>query len=419
MEVFLPIAQVFVNPIEILLLSAIVGVLSGLFGVGGGFLMTPFLIFLGIPPAYAVANEANNILATSVSGSTTHYLKNTLDYKMGSMIVIGGVIGTSLGIYTFTYFKGIGKIDTVISLAYMYILAILGTLMLIQGVSEIDKARKKIVVRKKLHTHYWIHGLPFRMRFKKSKVYESAFTPIIIGLIVGYIAAIMGVGGAFILVPAMIYIIGMPTKLIPGTSLFVTIFVSAIVTVLHAFNYGTIDLVLVFVLILGSIIGVQFGQKIGENIVIRRKFNVSSPFVYSYIHGNKKIGVLVSLKQENEELGKDLAMHVAASNPLAISPEEISEEIINKEKEIIEAQVSDADKPQEIIEKMTSGRLKKFLSEVSLIDQPFVKDPSLNVSQLLKNNDNSVLSFIRYEVGEGIEVEKKDFAEEVQAQLGN
>ena len=120
MEVFLPIAQVFVNPIEILLLSAIVGVLSGLFGVGGGFLMTPFLIFLGIPPAYAVANEANNILATSVSGSTTHYLKNTLDYKMGSMIVIGGVIGTSLGIYTFTYFKGIGKIDTVISLAYMY-----------------------------------------------------------------------------------------------------------------------------------------------------------------------------------------------------------------------------------------------------------------------------------------------------------
>ena len=160
-------------------------------------------------------------------------------------------------------------------------------------------------------------------------------------------------------------------------------------------------------------------QKIGENIVIRRKFNVSSPFVYSYIHGNKKIGVLVSLEQENEELGKDLAMHVAASNPLAISPEEIPEEIIIKEKEIIEAQVSDTDKPQEIIEKMTSGRLKKFLSEVSLIDQPFVKDPSLNISQLLKNNDNTVLSFIRYEVGEGIEVEKKDFAEEVQAQLGN
>jgi uncharacterized protein len=266
MEVFLPIAEVFINPIEILFLSALVGVLSGLFGVGGGFLMTPFLIFLGVPPAYAVANEANNILATSVSGSTTHYLKDTLDYKMGFMIVIGGSIGTILGIYTFSYFKDIGKIDTVISLAYMYILAIIGTAMLVEGLGEIDKARKKIFVKKKLHVHYWIHGLPFRMRFQKSKLYESAFTPIIIGLIVGFIAAIMGIGGAFILVPAMIYIIGMPTRLIPGTSLFVTIFVSLIVTFLHAFNYSSIDLILVFMLVTGSIVGVQVGQKIGESV---------------------------------------------------------------------------------------------------------------------------------------------------------
>ena len=185
---------------------------------------------------------------------------------MGLMIVLGGVFGTLLGILTFTYLKDIGKINDVIALAYMYLLAILGTFMLIQGVSEIDKARKKIVVKRKLHQHYWIHGLPFRMRFKKSKVYESALAPIIIGLIVGYIAAIMGIGGAFILVPAMIYIIGMPTKLVPGTSLFVTIFVSAIVTVLHALNYGTIDLILITILILGSIVGVQVGQKIGEKI---------------------------------------------------------------------------------------------------------------------------------------------------------
>ncbi len=266
MEYYLPIAQVDINLLYIFGLSLVVGILSGLFGVGGGFLMTPFLIFLGIPPVYAVPNEASNILGTSVSGSTTHYLKGTLDYKMGLMIVVGGSVGTVLGIITFTYFKDIGKINVVISLAYMYILAILGTFMLIQGVSEIDKARKKIVVKQKLHKHFWIHGLPFRMRFKKSKLYESAFTPIIIGLVVGFIAAIMGVGGAFILVPAMIYLIGMPTKLIPGTSLFVTIFVSAIVTILHSFNYGTIDLILVFVLILGSIIGVQFGQKIGEKI---------------------------------------------------------------------------------------------------------------------------------------------------------
>ena len=266
MEVFLPIAEVFINPVEILLLSAIVGVLSGLFGVGGGFLMTPFLIFMGVPPAYAVANEANNILATSVSGSTTHYLKNTLDYKMGFMIVIGGSIGTALGIYTFTYFKGIGKIDTVISLAYMYILAIIGTLMLVESLGEIDKAKKNVVERKKLHVHYWIHGLPFRMRFPKSKLYESIFTPIVIGLLVGFIAAIMGIGGAFILVPAMIYLIKMPTKLVPGTSLFVTIFVSVIVTFLHSFNYGSIDLMLVVLLVVGSIVGVQVGQKLGEQI---------------------------------------------------------------------------------------------------------------------------------------------------------
>ena len=266
MDVFLPIAQVFVNPIEILLLSAIVGVLSGLFGVGGGFLMTPFLIFMGVPPAYAVANEANNILATSVSGSTTYYLKNTLDYKMGFMIVVGGTIGTILGIYTFTYFKGIGKIDTVISLAYMYILAIIGTLMLVESLGEIDKAKKNLLIKRKLHVHYWIHGLPFRMRFPKSKLYESAFTPILIGLVVGFIAAIMGIGGAFILVPAMIYIIKMPTKLVPGTSLFVTIFVSVIVTFLHSFNYGSIDLMLVLMLVVGSIVGVQIGQKLGEKI---------------------------------------------------------------------------------------------------------------------------------------------------------
>ena len=266
MDFFLPIAGVSIDLPVIFFLSFAVGILSGLFGVGGGFLMTPFLIFLGIPPVYAVPNEANNILGTSISGSTTHYLKGTLDYKMGLMIVVGGAAGTIIGIYTFTYFQDIGKINIVISLSYMYILAIIGTLMLVQGVSEIDRARKKIVIRKKLHSHYWIHGLPLRMKFKKSKLYESAFTPILIGLIVGFIAAIMGIGGAFILVPAMIYIIGMPTKLIPGTSLFVTIFVSAIVTVLHAFNYGTIDLILVTVLILGSILGVQFGQKISEKV---------------------------------------------------------------------------------------------------------------------------------------------------------
>ena len=263
MEIYLPIAEVSINIFIILFLSFVVGFLSGIFGVGGGFLMTPFLIFLGIPPTYAVANEANNILASSTSGSLTHWFKNTLDYKMGFMIVLGGIVGTIIGIFTFTYFKEIGKINLIISLSYMYVLATIGTLMLIEGVAEIDRARRKIFLKKKLHSHYWIHGLPFRMKFKKSQLYESALTPIILGLIVGFIASIMGVGGAFLLVPAMIYIIGMPTKLVPGTSLFVTIFVTAFVTILHAFNYQSIDIVLVITLISGSIIGIQVGIKVG------------------------------------------------------------------------------------------------------------------------------------------------------------
>jgi len=266
LEIYLPVVQVNIDIVLLLFLSLLVGVLSGLFGVGGGFLMTPFLIFMGIPPVYAVPNEVNNILATSVSGSLTHWFKNTLDYKMGLMIVAGGTIGTILGILTFSYFEGIGKISLIISLLYMYLLAIVGTLMLIESLRESNRLSKKTVIKRKLHDHNWFQGLPLRMRFPKSRLYESAFTPILLGLIVGFIASMMGIGGAFLMVPAMIYIVGMPVKLIPGTSLFVTIFISAIVTVLHSFNYGSIDLYLVVPLILGSIVGVQLGQKLGQYI---------------------------------------------------------------------------------------------------------------------------------------------------------
>ncbi len=266
MEVYLPIAEVQINIVLILFVSYVIGFLSGLFGVGGGFLMTPFLIFMGIPPAYAVANEANNILASSASGTLTHWFKKTMDLKMGWLIISGGLFGTFLGILTFSYFKGIGKIDLIIALSYMYVLAIIGSFMLRDGIMEIDRIKKKVIIKKKLHTHYWIHGLPFRVRFKTSKVYESALVPIFLGILVGFIAAIMGVGGAFLMVPAMIYLIGMPTKLVPGTSLFVTIFVTGFVTVSHAFTYQTIDLVLVLILIAGSIAGVHSGQKIGQKL---------------------------------------------------------------------------------------------------------------------------------------------------------
>ena len=178
LEIYLPIVQVNIDIFLLLFLSLLVGVLSGLFGVGGGFLMTPFLIFMGIPPVYAVPNEVNNILATSVSGSLTHWFKNTLDYKMGMMIVAGGVAGTFLGISTFTYFDGIGKISVIISLLYMYLLAIVGTLMLIEAFKT---ATQKKTIKKKLHEHNWLQGLPLRMRFQKSRLYESALTPIQIG----------------------------------------------------------------------------------------------------------------------------------------------------------------------------------------------------------------------------------------------
>tara|TARA_Y100000992_G_scaffold220609_1_gene152895 strand:+ start:289 stop:1422 length:1134 start_codon:yes stop_codon:yes gene_type:complete len=264
LDIYLPIAQVNVDIFLLLFLSLAVGILSGLFGVGGGFLMTPFLIFMGIPPAYAVPNEVNNILATSVSGSLTHWYKNTLDYKMGLLIVSGGIVGTIIGITTFSYFSEIGKISLIISLLYMYLLAIVGTLMLIEGIKEKNRQTKKGSIKQKLHEHNWLQGLPLRMRFHKSKLYESAIVPIFLGLVVGFVASMMGIGGAFLMVPAMIYIVGMPIKLIPGTSLFVTIFISAIVTILHAFNYGSIDLFLVIPLILGSIVGVQLGQKLGQ-----------------------------------------------------------------------------------------------------------------------------------------------------------
>ena len=266
MEIYLPIAEVQINVVLILFVSFIIGLLSGLFGVGGGFLMTPFLIFMGIPPIYAVANEANNILASSTSGTLTHWFKKTMDLKMGWMIIGGGLVGTAFGMFTFDYFKEIDKIDIVITLAYMYVLAIIGSFMLRDGIMEIDRIKKKVIIKKKLHTHYWIHGLPFRMRFKASKVYESALVPIILGVFVGFVAAIMGVGGAFLMVPAMIYLIGMPVKLVPGTSLFVTVFVTGFVVVSHAFSYNTIDLVLVLILITGSIAGVQTGQKLGQRL---------------------------------------------------------------------------------------------------------------------------------------------------------
>ena len=264
MDFFLPVAQVQISIITILILSFIVGFLSGLFGIGGGFLMTPVLIFLGIPPAFAVANESNNILGTSVSGALTHWFRKTLDYKMGLFVVSGGILGTIVGIIIFGYLKAIGIVNVIISLAYIYMLVMIGTLMFAKSWKELSDLKKKVVIKRKVHDHYWIHGLPFRVRFHKSRLYESAIVPIMLGFVVGIFASIMGVGGAFLMVPAMIYIIGMPTKLVPGTSLFVTIFITAFVVIGHALKFQTIDFILVAILLTGSILGVHLGLKISE-----------------------------------------------------------------------------------------------------------------------------------------------------------
>jgi len=266
MDFFLPVAQVQISVITILILSFIVGFISGLFGIGGGFLMTPVLIFLGIPPSFAVANEANNILGTSVSGALTHWFRKTLDYKMGLVIVSGGIVGTFVGMIIFVFLKELGIVNNIISLAYIYMLVMIGTLMFAKGYKELSDLKKKIVVKRKAHEHYWIHGLPFRVRFHKSKLYESAIVPIMLGFFVGIFASIMGVGGAFLMVPAMIYIIGMPTKLVPGTSLFVTIFITAFVVIGHALQFQTIDFILVAILLTGSILGVHLGLKIAEKL---------------------------------------------------------------------------------------------------------------------------------------------------------
>ena len=265
MQVYLPIAEISVNIFLLIGLGTLVGILSGMFGVGGGFLMTPLLFFIGIPPAVAVATEANQIVASSFSGALAHFKRRAVDLKMGLILLLGGLLGASAGVYVFKLLNEIGQVELLVKICYVVFLGIIGFLMFFESLSSITRQNQPQKIRK-IKRHTWVHRLPLKMRFRTSNLYISAIPPFVIGILVGILAAIMGVGGGFIMVPAMIYIIGMPTKLIPGTSLFVTIFVSAIVTILHAFNYGSIDLILVAVLICGSILGVQIGQKIGEKV---------------------------------------------------------------------------------------------------------------------------------------------------------
>jgi len=265
-DFYLPIAEVTINIPLLLLISAAVGFLTGLLGIGGGFLMTPILIFLGIPPVYAVANGANNILAASVSGSLAHYFKNHIDVKMGVLILVGGLIGSIIGVEIFIFFLKKGTINNIISISYFILLSSIGLMMFYESLSEMRRIRNNKFIKRRMHQHYWIHNLPFKVRIHASKLYISAIGPIFFGILIGLISSLLGVGGGFILVPILIYIIGMPAKLVPGTSLFAMIFVMIIVTLLHAIANYTIDIYLVFILALGSVIGAQLGSIISSKL---------------------------------------------------------------------------------------------------------------------------------------------------------
>jgi len=266
MQIYLPIAELSVNFILFLAMGGAVGFLSGLFGVGGGFLMTPLLIFAGIPSAVAVATEANQIVASSVSGALAHWRRGNVDIKMGVVLLVGGFIGSSVGVWLFSFLRGLGQIDLVIKLSYVVFLGIIGSLMLVESLRAMSRRRKPGAKRRKLHQHNWLHGLPFKMRFRRSKLYISALLPLGVGIFVGILAAIMGVGGGFIMVPAMIYLLGMPTSVVVGTSLFQIIFVTANVTFLQAWQNQTVDIVLALLLLIGGVIGAQFGTRAGARL---------------------------------------------------------------------------------------------------------------------------------------------------------
>lgn len=264
MQVYLPIAEMSVNVFVMLAMGVGVGVLSGLFGVGGGFLLTPMLIFLGIPADVAVATGANQIVASSVSGVLTHWRRGNVDFRMGFALLIGGILGSSLGTWLFTYLRAAGQIDLLVKLSYVVFLGVIGWLMLIESARAILWRRRKVIRRQ--HVHTWIHRLPFKVRFRRSRLYISVLPPLVVGFLVGVLSAIMGVGGGFIMIPAMIYILGMPTAVVIGTSLFQIIFVTANVTILQSVNNYSVDILLALILIAGGVVGAHFGSQWGSRV---------------------------------------------------------------------------------------------------------------------------------------------------------
>ncbi|MBD9373957.1 sulfite exporter TauE/SafE family protein [Rhizobium sp. ARZ01] len=267
MTVYLPIAELSVNIFIILGMGAAVGFLSGMFGVGGGFLITPLLIFYNIPPVVAVATGANQVVASSISGAITHFRRGTLDMKLGTVLLVGGLCGATAGVWLFALLRRLGQLDLVISLLYVALLGTVGALMLVESIRALRRAAKDqpVTLRKPGH-HNWVHGLPLKMRFKKSKIYLSIIPLVVLGFSIGVLTSIMGVGGGFIMVPAMIYLLRIPTNVVVGTSLFQIIFVTAYTTIMQATTNNSVDIVLAFILMVAGVVGAQYGVRVGQRL---------------------------------------------------------------------------------------------------------------------------------------------------------
>lgn len=267
MGIYLPIAELSVNMLVLLAMGAAVGFLSGMFGVGGGFLITPLLIFYNIPPAIAVATGANQVIASSFSGALAHFKRGTVDFKLGTVLLAGGIAGSSLGVYVFALLRSLGQLDLIISLMYVALLGTVGGLMLVESLRAMRKIHAGTSSGlKKSGQHNWIHRLPLKMRFRTSKLFVSVIPVLGIGAVIGFLASIMGVGGGFIMVPAMIYMLKVPTNVVVGTSLFQITFVAAYTTIVHASANQTVDVVLAFLLMVGGVAGAQYGAKVGQKL---------------------------------------------------------------------------------------------------------------------------------------------------------
>ena len=267
MTIYLPIAELSVNIFIILGMGAAVGFLSGMFGVGGGFLITPLLIFYNIPPVVAVATGANQVVASSISGAITHFRRGTLDVKLGTVLLLGGLSGATVGIWIFSLLRRVGQLDLIISLMYVIFLGTVGGLMLLESINAMRRAARNEppAPRKPGHQH-WVHKLPLKVRFKKSKIYLSVIPVVALGFAIGILTSIMGVGGGFIMVPAMIYLLRIPTNVVVGTSLFQIIFVTAYTTIVQAATNFSVDIVLAFILMVAGVIGAQYGVRVGQKL---------------------------------------------------------------------------------------------------------------------------------------------------------